>query len=225
MSNTVIKSGEMAVLDAIRGFHPVPMTARSLEVDTERARLTDRLGRLEEELRQSRADTAALQKDVTAAFTQGEQKGFEAGQKAASDLAIERRNILKAGVDEALALYNDHLAGAERLAALLARECLDKIFGDDTDHTERLYAVLRHQLNQLDADNILKISVSPEDFNDLKALMIDREEIHDIMIHRNPSLSEGQVQIELTLGTLSAGIDQQWSRLRGVLDDLAGAEQ
>ena len=112
------------------------------------------------------------------------------------------------------------MAGLERLAALLARTCLDRMLLADDGRADTVAALLRSQLARLEADAAVRIQVSAEDFPSPEALQMLAPAPCEIIA--SPSLKGGDCAIRLRLGTLEVGIGQQWGVLRDALEEMAG---
>jgi len=111
----------------------------------------------------------------------------------------------------------------ERLAALVARECLDQIFGNADDRVDQLCRIIRHQIVGIEAQALIRVDVSRSDFGEDAELdrLVAAIDGRNVEVRATDELDAGACQIKLVLGTLSVGIDQQWGRLRSMLTELA----
>jgi flagellar biosynthesis/type III secretory pathway protein FliH len=225
MKSLIIKSTEAT--NAVRQLGEPARPAEPPKADPEVSRLAAKIAALEDQLKQSRLDEDRLKREAVSAYEKGEEAGHAAGLEAAESRADERRDMLEAGIDKALAGYKTDFADVERLAVLVAHECLDRIFGNHLDRAEQLCAIVRHQLDLLDARNVVRISISTADFEELGPLTTEAigKAGPAVILYPDEFLEAGEVRIDLLMGSISAGIGQQWGRLGAVLDDLAQAAE
>ncbi len=192
--------------------------------DSEQARLQDEVARLTAALDEQIRLTDAIRSAANDEILEARDKGYAEGLAAAVSREEDRITALQIAVDEAVATFDEQLAGSERLAALLARECLDRMFGQDDDQTALLHRLITHQLRQIEAGSHIALSVSPQDFPDLATL----SSIVPIggpcfTVEHRADLNPGQLVMTLQLGALEVGLDRQWGRLRATLGELAEA--
>lgn len=182
--------------------------------------------RLSQELEAREEDIRRLREDVVRARREGEAAGREAGRSESDARRADYLRTLQSGVDAALSLFKDDLAALERLSVVLAEAGLSKILGPGASQADLLPAAIRWQLQALEAQSIVRVSVSRRDFADddelaAFAVAIDRP---GLKIEAVEALAQGECRIKLVLGELDVGIDRQWTRLAEALDQLAGAE-
>lgn len=182
----------------------------------------ERLGAELEESRRLIEETKVAHK---AALDAAREDGFQDGLAQESRNDEEALALLSKAVDDAVAKVDEKLAGTERLAALMARECLDRIFGDDESRTHLLHEIIAQQLRQLEQGSVIAVSLCSEDFPELDSLAV-LEPIagQTVRFTHRAELKRGEIAIDLTLGSLSVGLDQQWGRLRAALTELAEDE-
>jgi flagellar assembly protein FliH len=164
------------------------------------------------------AEIPRLEEAAQAAYAEGRKAGVKAGLRQAEDARTESLKRLDSGIAEALALYGEQLAGMERLAALIAREALERIVGDPERHVEMLCAIVRRQVEAADAGAILAIEVSRDDFCDEIG-----EAAGKVEVAVSDALRSGDCRMKMRLGTLEIGVAAQWARMRSALDELAEA--
>lgn len=227
MTNVVIKSAAANISRNIRDLQQPPAPEARALPDPRLAELWAQLEDREKALQRRMAENDRLTREAAAAYERGKAAGYEAGLQTADKREADRYDLLETGMERALAAYGDHRASAERLAVLVARECLDLMFGEHQHRSEFLYAAIRHQLDQLDAGSIVDIGVSAADFDDVEKVLGEgrRGEHPRVVIRRDPALAPSEVRIAMTLGELSIGVDQQWGRLRRTLGDLVEAAE
>ena len=130
-----------------------------------------------------------------------------------------RLALLGETADRAITRYREEMASLERLAAMLAQTCLDRMLIGSEDRTRIVADLLGARLTALDADAIVRILVSAEDFpspDALKGLAPAPCEIT-----ASSALGPGDCTIQLRLGALEVGIGQQWGTLRDALGEMA----
>ena len=111
----------------------------------------------------------------------------------------------------------------ERLAVVLAVESLEKILGAPGSFADIAGQIIREQLGRLDKSAIVRIDVSATDFIDADRVNALSSQIGGptCEIHLCDDLSSGDCRIKMTLGTLDIGLNQQWSQLKSLLQDLS----
>lgn len=223
MSTPLIKRGSDT--ESIGRIRPILRDAAAVPVsvrDPELNHFEQEMGRLEVELADSRRLIEEAQQAHKAALVVAREEGFQDGLKEAVRNEEEAITLLGGAIDEAVAKIDEQLAGAERLAALMARECLDRIFGDDENRVHLLHEIIANQLRQLEQGSVVAIALSHDDIPELSNLASLEPLAGPAVkfIHR-AELKRGEIAIDLTLGSLSVGLDQQWGRLRGALTELA----
>jgi flagellar assembly protein FliH len=186
-----------------------PLVALRGELAETRAALVERDARI-----------AALESEREELRRESEASGYARGKKDGDDLGAEALALVGKGVDAALGRMRKELRGLEPLAALLAEKSLSMMIGDAGRHGELVGSLLRVQLAKLEAEAILRVEVSVENFADSEAL-------HALALPSGVELSateklkSGECRIRLMLGTLEVGIPQQWARLSAALNELA----
>ncbi|MDB5438798.1 MAG: hypothetical protein JWM33_1225 [Caulobacteraceae bacterium] len=216
----LLKSGG----DDLQDIRPAPV-GRSTQPPVEPAvdealSLRAEIERLSLKLEAGRLQSAQM---VDQAFNEGEAAGRARGAREAADREADRLAALEAGIDRALGEFRARLQGLEELAGLLARDGLERIFGDRELHTDLLAAGLRHQLQSLEGETVMAIEVSAADFQDPAQLAVLRDGIGrpDLGVSATSQLASGECRIGLSLGAIEAGVGQQWTRLRLALEGLA----
>jgi flagellar biosynthesis/type III secretory pathway protein FliH len=225
---SVIKSGNLAGLSSVR---PIASQAQAAVValqrqDEERERLHRRIAGLESELRERDVAIDVLRKDVERAFEEGTAKGHAAGLADAEDKQNDRLGRLEASARKAQEGVAAGLVSLERLAALLARECVDKVLGNAQDRADLIGYIIAVQLAKIDKSMLLAVEVSREDFADDEALaaLAQRLAPLTVVIEANGEMASGACAMRLRLGRLSVGIDQQWGALKELLTQMAEPE-
>jgi flagellar biosynthesis/type III secretory pathway protein FliH len=167
---------------------------------------------------------AELAKEVEQARREGEEAGRAAGRKEADNLAAEKVQRVEAGLAEASARFDEDLRSTERLAALLAETCLEKLFGHAHDRGAIVCALISAQMRALEAEAVVRITVSAADFEpgqlDGVAAAAQRPGCEIVAAQ---ALEPGACTMKLALGSLEVGIGQQWGSLRSALAEIAGA--
>ncbi|HEX8527298.1 hypothetical protein [Allosphingosinicella sp.] len=222
-----------ASADDIRLVRPLPPVEQVAAAPTESAdeaelrrlrmeveELRGLLGRQEEAL-------GLAEEKASDAFGEGEAKGREEGLRQAEDDSAERRQALAESAARATELYASELQSMERLAALLAATALERLLGESDGRDERLYRLVRNQVQQLDDRALVRISVSEQDFPDSGALAELGASLpgRPCEIAASDRLGAGDVSLKLALGTLEVGLSQQWSALEAELLEIAEPER
>ncbi len=228
MSRSLIKSGSApATIQRLRPVDPVRGEASPSydPVDPRIAILQAEIDQLpaQRAIKQQQAEAAAAAS--VKAIQDARTEGRDEGKQSAERQDVERLDALRSAIDDAVATFDEQLAGAERLAALMARECLDRILGSAEKQSDLLRQIIAHQRNQIEADSLISIDLSPCDFPDLSDLT-ELEPIGGapLSLTQNSSLKSGEIVIRLKLGSLVVGLDQQWGSMRKTLTELAEAK-
>jgi flagellar biosynthesis/type III secretory pathway protein FliH len=200
---------------------PAPEQVVSVEV----LGLRRQLDTASRELGQQQAEIERLRGDVTRAFHEGEAEGRKAGLKAGDQRRADYLTLLESGVDRAICDFASRLSSLEGLAAAMSREALRKMLDDADGRLDLVASLIRRQLSQIEAQSVLRVSVSQEDFPSEDELRTLATAIgaDSVDLRAATELEAGECRIRLTLGTLDVGIGQQWERLGATLEALEGA--
>lgn len=223
----IIKSGDVGLIAGIRALSSAPETRHeAAAIDPELTSLRLHNDRLSREIVQRAEAVERLREEVNLAYEKGLAEGREAGLAEGDKGTSESLRLVEAGIAEALARYTDEIAAMERLAALVARECLERIFGSADDRVDQLCRIIRHQIVGIEAQALIRVDVSQSDFSEDAELarLVAAIGRRDVEVRATDELGAGACQIKLMLGTLSVGIDQQWGRLRSILTELAAPD-
>lgn len=217
----IIKAHQLGELAIVRMLdvpsRPIAQSAEALEM----AQLRAELGALEQMLSARDDQLAKLSEELASAVAEAFADGKAAGREEAEDRQAERLAILVEAVVSARGDLERQLEAAERMAVLVARECLEKILGENADRTGLMADLVRRQITQVGRDTVVEIAVSQDDFaDDDIACQIDPR----VSIMRS-ELAPGSCNIKLHLGEIDAGLSQQWAMLRRALNEGAEKEQ
>jgi flagellar biosynthesis/type III secretory pathway protein FliH len=219
----VIKRQQTAATD-VRPIRSVwrrePLTPQE---DPEIVALRLQCAELSRQLEVTTAETRNLQDEVERSYREGEAVGRKLGLQEAEETGAAALAALEAGLERAVAAYREELNSLERLAPLLAREALGLIIEDQGDRAGLMEAVIRTQLGRLSDLAVLRVEVSREDFG-APSELVDRLGRTGLDLTASDSLRSGDCRIRLKLGSVEAGIGQQWERLYTLLGDMAEAQ-
>lgn len=164
-------------------------------------------------------------KDVAKARAEGEAAGRKSAELAAKDSRDQALALLRRGIEQAQAALTAGREQMEVLALLIARTALDKLFGDDPRRKDAVAALVIRQLRAIDQQMLLAIEVSRVDFpsDDELAALAAEVGIEPEMVSANADFPAGGCSMQLRIGMLEVGTDQQWGAIRDLLDGLAGA--
>lgn len=184
--------------------------------DEQIARLRQHIAALEAGIDARDARIVELGEEVKRAYLQGE----AAGLAQAQDDVTQRRDRLEAAIVAAETRFADTLAGSERLATLIAREALARLFTQGDDRAQLVLELIRHQIAQLEGIAVLSVAVSSVDFGEQGAQDLAARtglpKTTSFLIRDD--LTSGACTITLHLGEIEIGLDQQWGALAGLLD-------
>jgi len=190
------------------------------QIDPELAALRAETEGLREKVAQQDAAIAQHGPQRETSYAEGEEAGRRAGRKEADDGREALASRLTASATEALRLFSSEIASLERLAPLLATEALEKVFGHSESRSTLVLDMLRRQLAEIEAQSVVRVEVAAVDFQDSAQLSQATASINPTQLHirANAELPSGACRIKLTLGSLEVGVDQQWGRLRELLE-------
>lgn len=214
----------------IRDVRPWRPTAESVAeapppaADPERLALENALLERTAELARVRAEALKAAEAHLAALRDVEAKARAAGRLEVEADAAASLELLRAGLQEAVARLALDRAAIEALAIALASEALGRVFADPEGRAAMVTDIIRRQLELLSAQAVLLIQVSSADFSneaDLSALA-GATGIGTAQIQASAQLSPGDCRMKLRLGELDAGLGRQWGRLQDTLGELFG---
>lgn len=219
--SALIKSANAAELSNVRPLASGPALLSIAE--QERERLRSRIASLEEESRKREAAVVELRSQVKQAFEDGKVEGRKLGGAEADKRESERLSALQAAAKQAQAELRNGLSSMERLAALLARDCLDVMLGEPRYRAKMLAKLLTTQVAKLEKALVLDVRFSTEDFPDADMLsgVATQSGLPAETIRASAELTSGACEMTLRLGRMEIGLDQQWSSLRGLLEEMA----
>lgn len=222
--NTVIKLGSAHHARIVAPYAPeaagpadaIPADPYQQELDRLRGLLAEREQALDE----------AKAKIITAR-AEGETAGRNVAEREAEDAHEQALAALRQGIEQARETLADGCERMELLALWIARNALEKLFGDDPGRKEAVGALIMHQLQSIERQMLLKIEVSRLDFPNTRELVALAAEIgtDETLLSANADFPAGACHMQLRVGTLDVGIDQQWGAIRDLLDQLATAAE
>lgn len=221
--SAVLKSGSDAIRDQVRPLHALRAVPAA---DAELERLRAALAALAAELAERDAAIAAMPDRIDSAFRDGAEEGREAGRLEAEDKGAATLAAIGEAAEQALVRFAEDMKGLERLAALLASVCLERMLLASDERAAIVAALIGGQVALLAAGAVLGIQVSSEDFAAPEALERLAAGLPGpaCEIVASSALASGDCRIALRLGALEVGLDQQWGSLRAALDAMIDAE-
>lgn len=221
--SAIIKSGNTGGLAMVRPVIAQPTGALPGPPETDSDRYERRITALTDELRQRDEAVAALRREVEQALERGKAEGRQLGLREAQDREAERLQRLEKTLEQAQSSFQASLAATERLAVLIARECLAKLLGDPDARADLIYSLVRAQLERIDRASLLAVDVSAADFSDDTALetLIAQSGLGEICVKAKGDVPSGGCTMTLRLGKIDIGLDQQWGAISAFLHDMA----
>jgi flagellar biosynthesis/type III secretory pathway protein FliH len=210
----VIKSGAAGFDARVRPFAFTPAAAAPPQIDPELIELRQRVLDLEAALAGRVEEVERLTLAAKSAFADGEAAGREAGRVEADTRRGEALDLLTQSAARAVDALDARLEAADLLAASLARTCLEQMFGTAGARAGIVRDLIRHQLAALREETAIEVRVSAEDFAAADAA----EAAPGCAVTVSETLAAGDCTIRLRLGTLEAGLSQQWGALRAALE-------
>lgn len=208
----IIKACEAVGDTPVRALEGAPRPQTREEIA-----LRARIARLEEEVAERERLIASLRDQAESAYADGHTAGRATGAREANDDVEARFALLDRAIGEATAGFGQTLASLEGLAALLARECLERMFGE-TSGAEVVLALLRKQVATLERAAIVHIEVAEIDFPNAGACarLAGKLGLQGIEIDAR-ARPQGSCTIRLQLGEMEIGLDRQWGALSAAL--------
>lgn len=187
--------------------------------------LRRRIAVLESEIGQREETISGLRLEVERSFNRGLEQGRAEGRSEAEDKQAQRLACLATNLQQARALLADRLASLERLAPLLAQECLEKILGAGSDRRALLETIIAKQVAAIERSMVLGVEVSRSDFPEQEALvaMAEKHGLSSSQMVATGTQKSGDCVITLRLGRLEIGINQQWGHASRLLAELGAA--
>jgi len=211
--SALIKSGEGRV---VRSFGLAPATpAAKPKTDPRDAKIT----RLEAEIAALREALAKAESDADIAVDEARRAGEAAGLAKAEDREADRLDALRSGLDVAREAFETKLAALEKLAPLVARAVIEKLFGAVEDWSPMVEAMLAKHLASLRRSAVVAIRVSPADFADER--QIETLSVGDLRAGIDADLRAGAARIECKLGQVDLDARDAWSALSRLLAEMA----
>jgi flagellar biosynthesis/type III secretory pathway protein FliH len=213
--NRLIKASD---LDS-RAVRPVGVAA--LPQEDEVSILRRRIVSLQADIGEREGTIAKLRENLNAQKEEVYEAGRALGLKQAEDTSAERLAQLERALQRSTTDIRERLASTERLAALLARECLDRMFAETEDRAGIVCDLIERQVRDIEAASILLVEVSSQDFAQGADLdkIVARIGHPDVRIDARADLPSGSCLFSLRLGQVDLGLDQQWGALRTILED------
>lgn len=147
--------------------------------------------------------------------------GAREALKSRSDVDEKKLEQLGIGISKAIANWAERLASLEGFSATITRSVLEAVFADSTDRCRAIESALRRRLDHLDAQSIVQVRVSSEDFSSAEALEVLTTELGaKLSIVGDPKLKSGECVLDLKLGHMDVGPAGQWLRIAQFLDRL-----
>lgn len=169
------------------------------------------------------AEVQRLNEAVIVARSEGESEGRTQVKRDFDAQRAEAHVQLEAGLSHALEQWSAKLNEVDRLAVMIASTALERLLLSPEDRLSTLTALIAAQVQALDRSSLLRIKVSHEDFIDSDALaeLAQSCAIDGVLIEQALNLCAGDCIIQLTLGSIDVGLNQQWSAIRSLLESHA----
>lgn len=167
----------------------------------------------DDELRSIKANLAALRED---AKKEGFQQGFATGQsqaRAQQHVMQTRWDQLTASVAKA---RDSAILQDEGAVVALTLEACARILGDRIDVREVAVEVVRAAVSQYQADSVIRVLLSQEDFQFLRDQGLSLSGITSTQVEASPKVQNGGCIIETRSGFVDARVETQLERLMEV---------
>jgi type III secretion protein L len=196
-------------------------------VDTLAAERDALVARLDEAREELEAMASQLLERQQAAFERGVAEGEARARAAAAEQAETHEARVVDGIAAATRAFEDALVRLDGLSSALAMMAVEQIVGDELQVKERVVQVLRHQLDRLQAQRPLRVRVSATDFPDAEPIRLALRDAGyaEVDAIADSTLASGSCRIQLRMGEVDAGVQQQLKALSHLLNTEAGNER
>lgn len=135
---------------------------------------------------------------------------------------LQIQKIFEDGMKEATTKLEISLSQTEPLALAVAKSALKQIFGSQTNETDMVEKMIRHQFSTLQSASFLSYSVSQENFPTTESLrnLCEYLDVDSDVIVAEPALAAGQCVIQLNVGELELDFKQYSAEIEAFLDNL-----
>ena len=196
---------------------PAEPVAHPLEVECERLRV---------DLSAARAALTDLRDESSRAIEAAREQGWREGAAQAEDREAARLAALEAALANAAQLFDQKLAGLDRLAAELASVALTRLLDEPDALTQRSGSFIAQQVLALKDAGIVRVRVSRDDFEDERSVAALAARLRrngtTLDIIRDPAVERGQARFECALGQADLDLAGQWRSFVTLLRDMAG---
>lgn len=143
-------------------------------------------------------------------------KAIEAARKAgrgeAQSSEDDRVAAVELGIADAFEAWDKRLEATDRLAVMLARTALTRVFGDQADTGAQVERTIAHHLGRLDEQAVVGFRVSHKDFGeDAIDALAQRIGQPRARVSADPNLASGACRIDLRLGAIDVDPLKQWA--------------
>ncbi len=210
-------------LDLVRRASGAPDFSTPLRSNPDIVRLEAELALLRDRDRTREGEIAALHQQISDAHISGEAQGRRKALIAVERDRAEELDRLETALAKALEGFSQSLITMERVAVLVARASLDKLFSNPAHYHDACVSSIANQVSRLDAHAIVEILVPSSDFPDAAELATLAAACGVDQARMTPTdvLKSGDCRIRLLLGEAEVGLGQQWNRLKALLVLLA----
>lgn len=164
---------------------------------------------------------------VKNAFSEGEEAGRAAAEAEFDNDRAAALALLSDGIEAAKVVLNNALENSESIALMVAQIALDKMFGELTLRKAATVDLIKQQFEQIGHDSFVVLEVSRGDFpnTDEVAELCASLSIMPESVRVSENLEPGDCRMQMELGSLSIGINQQWGAIRELLENMAGRDE
>lgn len=157
-------------------------------------------------------------------YNAGFDKGYLEGRKQSEILIEEAINIKKDFLNERKKI----LDSIENDVIDLVIQTIEKVINDKLNDKETIIKIINNGLKKIDNSKILKIVISEEDYEIVKAkknsILSYSSYIEDIEIKIDPNFKRGDVVIETSKGNIDTSVTTQIEKIKNIFKELLGRE-
>ncbi|MCW4463796.1 hypothetical protein OK349_18990 [Sphingomonas sp. BT-65] len=166
-----------------------------------------------------------LRREHARAVEEAVERGRRDGLAQAESREAARLAALEEALTGAARIFDQKLAGLDRLAAELAEVALARLLDDPAAPARLSASFIACQVAELRATGVVRVRVSMADFADEASLVELTGRLRgagsSIEVVREATLAGGQATLDCMLGQADLDLTCQWQSLAAVLRDMA----
>lgn len=222
----LIKANNHAKLANVKNLYSLaPARAvyetKEVEDHAERDRSQDEIDHLKCEIERLQTELDVVKKNNEIKIEETHNNALDIGKQQALVDDKAKLDLLEKNINSVADDLSNNIQNLEKLSLAISEITLSKILGNTDNFKDILPDIINKQIADLSDKVVVKIFVSPQDFphqNDLKTLS---SLARNIDVEDDVSLTSGDCNIQLLLGHIDVGINNQRQLALQFLRELA----